>query len=256
MLLLLLAAQAQTDPRVCALRERSAMGLRDMCETATNGSSTCGGLDAEAMRSVIYEKMQRETTGATEVQPWPGPGAPHECHAEMMARLASATPPEATPQPSDDSDTATMLFQKLDRNKDGKLTRAEMQSTVANLNAAAKAKGEPEHDLFRTFDQDNDGFVSKDEAEEAIASIVEERAAAAWRGRLAAATAVVAAPLTMTAMAAAVRRLSAARAAVGRAATTTPPAHRAIALRAAAAARAASARLRVDLCTVRFGHGF
>ena len=58
-----------------------------------------------------------------------------------------ATPtPEQPAQQEDSKQTvhmAAMLFQKLDRDADGKLTRAEMQSMVDNVNAAAKAKGEP-----------------------------------------------------------------------------------------------------------------
>ena len=171
LLLLTLVAQAQAgDPRVCALRERSAEGLRDICEKA---SIPCAGADAEAMRSLIYEKMQGEIPGNTEVKPWPGPGEPGECKAAVQQK---ATPtPEQPAQQEDSKQTvhmAAMLFQKLDRDADGKLTRAEMQSMVDNVNAAAKAKGEPEHDLFATLDQDKDSFVSKAEAEKVFASIM------------------------------------------------------------------------------------
>ena len=52
------------------------------------------------------------------------------------------------------------------KDKDGKLSQAEMASTMEKANAAAKARGEQEFDFFEKLDVDNDGFVDRGEADE------------------------------------------------------------------------------------------
>ena len=53
---------------------------------------------------------------------------------------------------------AETFFKKLDADRDGKLTRTEMQGMVDHINAAAKAKGEQEYDLFKHLDTNQDGL--------------------------------------------------------------------------------------------------
>ena len=62
--------------------------------------------------------------------------------------------------------SAETMFKYLDKDKDGKLSQAEMASTMEKANAAAKARGEQEFDFFEKLDVDNDGFVDRGEADE------------------------------------------------------------------------------------------
>lgn len=57
------------------------------------------------------------------------------------------------------------LFKGLDTNKDGKLSKAEMQSILDQYAAEAKAKGEEGEDFWSSLDADSDGFVDMKEAE-------------------------------------------------------------------------------------------
>jgi Ca2+-binding EF-hand superfamily protein len=62
-------------------------------------------------------------------------------------------------------DVAERLFQRLDADRDGVLSRDEMQATVDQTNKAARAQGIAEVDLFPFLDANKDGTLSRDEAE-------------------------------------------------------------------------------------------
>ena len=141
------------DPRVCALRRKDLAGLKDICDKAQLACEP--DADAETIRAMIYEKMQGEIPGKVGVDPWPGPGQPGECDEQGGAKAQGGGTTE---------DMGSMIFRKLDADHDGKLTKAEIQPMVDQVNQAAKAKGEAEYDLFASLDTNKDGIVEKDEA--------------------------------------------------------------------------------------------
>ena len=146
-LLLVAAVVHAADPRVCALRKKDLAGLKEICDKAQVAYDA--DADAEALRAALYEKMQGEIPGKVGVDPWPGPGSPGECDDQGGVKT---------------EDMGSMIFRKLDADHDGKLTKAEIQPMVDQVNQAAKAKGEAEYDLFASLDTNKDGIVEKHEA--------------------------------------------------------------------------------------------
>lgn len=166
---LLLSLTAAKDPRVCALRGRDYDQLVEICQKAS--VTVPEGADAEALRVILFEFMQNEIPESvrpkgTPLLPWPGPGQPGECDN------AAVRPPKAGGDSAAALNTvAAALFGKLDVNRDDQLSPSEMQAMIDEVNAAARAKGEAEHDLFKTLDRNMDGMVSRSEAEESFKQI-------------------------------------------------------------------------------------
>jgi Ca2+-binding EF-hand superfamily protein len=68
--------------------------------------------------------------------------------------------------PGSSAGTTDMMFQALDKDKDGKISREEMQRTIDMVNQQAKAQGIQEsHNMFDVSDLDKDGFLSLDEVQ-------------------------------------------------------------------------------------------
>mmetsp|Transcript_16837 Transcript_16837/g.43230 ORF Transcript_16837/g.43230 Transcript_16837/m.43230 type:complete len:287 (+) Transcript_16837:40-900(+) len=175
---LLLAVTAEAvDPRVCALRGRSLDQLKAICQQAS--IEFANDVEAETLRARLFEKMQQELPESirppnTPITPWPGPGEPGECNDLPSGSSKSA---DASKPNLDNLDKmAAALFGRLDADKDGQLTREEMQGMIDSVNAAARAQGEAEHDLFKTLDRDHDGKVSRSEADETFKAMASGKA--------------------------------------------------------------------------------
>ena len=150
------------DPRVCALRGRDLEQLKMICNKASVPFEA--DADEEKLRSILFEYMQNELPETirpkgTPLEPWPGPGQPGECDDPKSMKPNPGSTPKL-------EHMAARLFNRLDKNSDDMLQRDEMRAMLDEINAAARAKGEPEHDLFKTLDRDQDGKVSRTEAEE------------------------------------------------------------------------------------------
>jgi len=168
---LLAALAAGADPRVCALRGKNLAQLKEICTKASVPHED--GDEEEKLRSLLFEFMQNELPESvrpkgTPLEKWPGPGEPDECDPPAAAAKPAAKPAAGGDgKPKLDLDNmAASLFGRLDANSDGVLSREEMKGMIDSVNAAARAKGEPEHDLFKTLDRDLDGKVSRSEADE------------------------------------------------------------------------------------------
>lgn len=89
----------------------------------------------------------------------------------MAAAAPKASPaPKAKAKPAATGSTdgiSSMLFKSLDVDKDGTLSRAEMESMIEKANAAAKLAGETvPADFFGSLDSNQDGRVDRAEADE------------------------------------------------------------------------------------------
>ena len=62
------------------------------------------------------------------------------------------------------SDVAEMMFERLDADEDGRLSKKEMKSVLEQYEADAKAKGEEVSDFWTSLDTSRDDFVDKKEA--------------------------------------------------------------------------------------------
>ena len=166
---LLAAALEAADPRVCALRKRGLEELKVICGKAS--IEVAEDADAETLRAALFKKMQEELPetvrpAGTPLVVWPGVGEPGECDSPAGEAKASGAPRrDQLSGPSLDN-VAASLFSKLDANGDGQLAPEEMQSLLDKVNAEARSRGEPEHDLFKSLDRDSDGKVSRSEADE------------------------------------------------------------------------------------------
>lgn len=133
------------------------------------------GADKDAMAAILYKQAQGEIPGGDVPKPWPGCGGVDA--SSSATPVADAKPPKQPRQaaPSKQAgggangmsaeNMAKLLFRANDKDKDGKLSRTELQMMVDQTNAAAKAKGEPEVDFFKAVDRDQDGSVTPSEAE-------------------------------------------------------------------------------------------
>uniref|UniRef100_A0A7S0L582 EF-hand domain-containing protein n=1 Tax=Coccolithus braarudii TaxID=221442 RepID=A0A7S0L582_9EUKA len=148
------------DPLVRAIRSRTVDQLRQIC---TKASLDCS-VDAtrNELAAIVYEHAQKEVPEEHRqpLKQWPGLGDESELTSSTGA---GPKPKSATPATS--SKIASSFFEKLDKNRDGTLSRDEMQEMVDQTNAAARAKGIPELDLFPLIDQNKDGMLSRKEAE-------------------------------------------------------------------------------------------
>jgi len=63
------------------------------------------------------------------------------------------------------ADMSSLLFKSLDKDKDNRLGKAEMEKLIGAANAAAKARGDPEDDFFASMDVDSDGSIDRKEAD-------------------------------------------------------------------------------------------
>ena len=170
-LLLTVAVHADPDPRICAIHKQGREQLLAISQKASIEHDA--DADDETLRALLYQKMQGEIPGNSNIRPWPTPSERSDCDSfNQKQQAAQQTRQQQQPQAQqqgavpDMSKMAEMIFRKLDRNADGKLTSEEMKAMLDEVNAAAKAKGEAEYDLFASLDRDKDGFVRPEEANE------------------------------------------------------------------------------------------
>ena len=86
--------------------------------------------------------------------------------AKGAAAPKSQSKPAAGKQGLDMENMHETMFKSLDKDKDGLLSREEMQKVIeaTNKNAANQQAGESGDDFFKTLDRNGDGTVDKDEA--------------------------------------------------------------------------------------------
>jgi len=166
------------------------------------------GADKDSMAAILYKQAQGEIPGGGEPKPWPG------CDGVDISSPTTPAADSKPPKPAVRSKQAVdggmngmtaekmakLLFRANDKDKDGKLSRTELQTMVEQTNAAAKAKGEPEVDFFKAVDRDQDGSVTPSEAEAYFATQMPGSAGKAGGGSAAKPSAKKAAPDMQAAM--------------------------------------------------------
>ena len=148
--LLLAAALADDDAAAKAVRMRTTRQLKEILDDLDIKYPK--NADKDALRELALEE---DAIAKYE-----------EKHPEKKKKKATGGMPGMPGGMPDMSNIGEMLFPMLDKDKDGKLSQAEMASTMEKANAAAKARGEQEFDFFEKLDVDNDGFVDRGEADE------------------------------------------------------------------------------------------
>ena len=149
----------EPDRLLVAVCARSKDQLQQLIDAAASKGKTIQvpeNADVEAMRAAIYRDAQGEIPGHA-AKEYPGcEGVP-----KPAAPAASGKPKSAAASPMERM--AEMLMSKKDINKDGKLSREEMQELIESTNKQAKQMGQAEVDFFKSVDQDGDGLLNRDE---------------------------------------------------------------------------------------------
>ena len=157
--LLLGAACDAVDPLLAAICKKDSESLKKVVDAAAERGKAIDGLpenpNLEELRAAIYKQAQGEVPGQ-EPKPYPG------CEA---AGASAGTNAGAGKKPPADmmSQMADMLLKKKDVDKDGKLSREEMQQLIDATNAQAKAGGQAEVDFFKAVDKDGDDLLNREE---------------------------------------------------------------------------------------------
>lgn len=161
------AAQDASNPLLKAICGRTEDQLRAIVkQAAERGQPIDVAEDAgkDALAAAVYASASAEKPGGS-AQPWPGCDAV-ATEAAKPAAASAGSAQGAKPSASAFGQMTDMLFKTQDKDKDGRLSREELQKMIDQTNAAAKAQGvSGSVDFFTAVDKNADGFADREELE-------------------------------------------------------------------------------------------